>query len=283
MISAKNLVRAWIPRSTRNWLRSPGKSIQWAWDGVRNNVGANRTIQLRPNWNVRCHPAVCRFVIENQNADPEQAAEFDAFIANSFSDMVFFDIGAHFGIFSLAAFHYGGRKAKVVSVDPSPVACRIMNIQAKLNGLSSRMSIIQASVGEQDGWQDMVAVGVLSAGYLVAPSDDHSSGELTRTKAVTLDQLSRDFKLVPTHVKIDVEGSEAEVLRGGCDLLSRDDAPLVFLELHNQMIRDRNENPEDTLLLLKKFGYEIFAMDNRPIYKDEILSKPIVRVIAKKV
>lgn len=282
MITAKNLVRACIPRSARNWLRSPAKSIRWVWDGVRNNLGANQTIQMRPGWNLQCHPAACRFANDNQNADPDQVAEFDAFIASSFSDMVLFDVGAHFGLFSLAALHYGGTKTKVIAVDPSPTACRIMNIQARLNNVGDNLSIIQASVGERTGWQDMVAVGVISGAYLVAPSDEHPVGELTRTKAVTLDQLARDFKVLPTHIKIDVEGCEAEVLRGGCEVLSHDKSPLLFLELHNQMIRERSENPEDTLFLLKKFGYEIFAMDKSTLDSNAILNKPLIRVFAKK-
>lgn len=282
MITAKNVVRACLPRRTRNWLRSPSKSVRWAWDGIRSSIGANEIVQLRPGWNLHCHPAVSRFANDNQKGDPDQVKEFDAFISSTFSGMVFIDVGAHFGLFSMAALHYGGAKTKVIAIDPSPIACRIMDIQARLNDASKNITIVQASVSERIGWQDMVAVGVISGGYLVSPSEEHPVGERTRTKAVTLDQIAHDFEVLPTHIKIDVEGSEADVLRGGNKVLSNEVSPLLFLELHNQMIRERGENPEDSLILLKNFDYEIYGMDKAPLDTKAILSEPLIRVFAKK-
>lgn len=83
--------------------------------------------------------------------------------------MILFDIGAHFGLFSLAALHYGGRDARAIAVDPSTVAVRFLKIQAGLNDAVDRLRIVEASVAAHTGRQDMVAVGVLANGFYVVP------------------------------------------------------------------------------------------------------------------
>jgi len=157
-----------------------------------------------------------------------------------------------------------------------------MRIQAKLNHAVNRLQIVQASVGDQTSPQEMVAVGVIAAGYFLAPGEDHDSHELTRTQATTLDELAEKCDTIPTHVKIDVEGSEAAVLRGGRRVLSSPEAPLLFIELHNQIVCERNGDPMETLLQLKSAGYQTFSADGRPIDKPQILNSPLMRIIARK-
>lgn len=244
-------------------------------------VGANRLIEIRPGWTLRCHPTAYDFAYYAQINDPEQVTEFDGFISVCRSGMMLFDIGAHFGLFSLATLHYGGLGARAVAVDPSPTAARMMKIQARLNGVVERIEIVQAAVGHQDGWQEMVATGVNGAGYFVPP-EDHTGREVCRTRAITLDALVEEQKQTPTHVKIDVEGSEAAVLRGGSKLLSSDEPPILLLELHNEIIKNHSGDPCETLTLLRQFGYETFSSDMLPLSEDYILSKPLVRVICRK-
>jgi FkbM family methyltransferase len=282
MSQVKKFVRILIPRRVRNWLRSPGKSVEWAWDEFKYKIGFNPVIEMRPGWSLRCHPGAYGFAYWAQDADPEQVAEFNGFISSCRSEMVLFDIGAHFGLFSLAALHYGGASAKAIAVDPSATATRMMGIQAHLNEVSQRLSIVQAAVGESTDWHEMVTVGVMSGGYLVAAGKDHPPSEITRAPATTLDKLVENFGALPTHIKVDVEGFEAEVLKGGSHVLSQLKAPLLFLELHNQMIHDRGGSPEETLLILRKFKYDTFTVAGYPINDSEILSRPIIRVVAKR-
>jgi hypothetical protein len=103
-----------------------------------------------------------------------------------------------------------------------------------------------------------------------------------QTKAISLDKLAEELKLSPTHIKIDVEGDEAAVLRGGKQLLSQVPAPTLFIELHNTIVRERGQNPADTLLTLRAYGYRTFTVDSCAIDDDAILSKPLIRIIAKK-
>lgn len=277
----KRALRVCTPRALRNWLRSPGKSARWVLNEAKYAAGVRQEIEVRPGWRVRSHPSAYPYAYFNQTLDPEQAAEFDEFINACRPGMVLFDIGAHFGLFSLAALKFGGADSVAVAVDPSPTAARIMRIQSKLNGGGARMKVVRACVGERAGWLPMVATGVSGAGYFLPPSD-HSGGELTRTPAVTLDQLADELRTRPTHLKIDVEGAEASVLRGGRSLLSGTEAPLVFIELHNEIVSARGDSPSEAVEQLKAYGYTKFSSDGSPASEASILCRPLVRIRAEK-
>jgi FkbM family methyltransferase len=279
---AKRAARSFVPRAIRNWLRSPTASARWVWDNVKFSCGVRKVVQLRPGWSLVCHPAAYRCAYYAQESDPEQVAEFDGFIKHSSEGMLLLDVGAHFGLFSFAALHYGGPQARAIAIDPSPVAVNLMNVQAKLNGSAERVQIIQAAVSDVAGWHDMLAVGVLASGYYVAPTANHPASELSHARALTLDGIASELKVAPTHIKIDVEGDEAAVLRGGRNVLSQTPAPIIFIEIHNEIVESLGGNPAETLGLLKDYGYQTFASDGSAINDDAILSQPLIRVVAKR-
>jgi FkbM family methyltransferase len=196
--------------------------------------------------------------------------------------MVLFDLGAHFGLFSLAALHFGGLDSRVVAVDPSPEACRMIRLQANLNAVHERLAVVPACVGEHTGWTEMVDSGVQSAGYFVPPTPDHPRNERTRIRCTTIDSLADELRLSPTHIKIDVEGGEAEVLRGGAITLAKTQAPLLFLELHNRIVTERGGNAQQSLTILSELGYETFTSAGTPLDSSTILARPLIRVIARK-
>lgn len=280
---ARMVIRSFIPRRVRNWLRAPANSVKWICDEIKFLFGRTQKLQIREGWFLTCHPAAYRCAYHLQVNDPEQVAEFNGFIRNSSEGMILFDIGAHFGLFSLAALHYGGPQARAIAVDPSAVAVRFLKIQAGLNSATDRLRIVEASVAAQTGQQNMVAVGVLANGFYVAPGPEHPAGEVIRTNAITLDSLADEVDLLPTHIKIDVEGGEAAVLRGAERLLARQPGPTFFLELHNEIVTSSGGDPGETLKLLRNSGYETFSVDGRVIDDEAILEKPLIRIIARKV
>src|SRR5437868_12046222 len=104
----RGCVRALLPRGVRNWLRSPTKSLAWGYRETKYFFGVTEKIEIRPGWSVRCHPLAYSHSYHAQLEDPDQAAEFDSFLSYCTERMILFDIGAHFGLFSLAALHFGG-------------------------------------------------------------------------------------------------------------------------------------------------------------------------------
>ncbi len=270
-----------VPRGVRNWLRSPKKSILWGWGQVRYLCGLTESHEIRPGWQVVCHPLAFRHSYYAQLQDPEQIAEFDNFIAQCNEGMVLFDVGAHFGLFGLAALHFGGPTVRVVAVDASPTAASMIQVQARLNHLADRMHVVHACVCDKPGSRDMIAIGVLADGYFSAPERGHTQRDVTSTPATTLDCLVEQFGLHPSHVKIDVEGFEGSVLQGGHKLLSGDAPPILFLELHTQLIQERGEDPGVVLTFLQERSYTLFDTAGREATRQAVLAQPLVRLVAK--
>jgi FkbM family methyltransferase len=270
----KSVIRSTVPRPLRNWLRSPSKSTQWLWDASRFYLGSTVTLHLPPNWTLICHPHAYRVAYKAQIADPEQREEFQNFVLQCNRSMFLLDIGAHFGVFSLAAAHFGGR---AVAIDPSPIATRMIEIQSALNGFSDSIRIIQAAATNEGGSVDMLSSGVFSDGYFKMIQGKAKS-ELTRTRAITIDQLTNQYG-PPTHIKIDVEGQEAAVLLGGRKALDQY-SPILFLELHNEMITSEGGDPNLALNELAQLDYETFSLKGNSLKRDFILQKPLIRMVA---
>jgi FkbM family methyltransferase len=272
----KKAVRSVVPRPLRNSLRSPTRSAEWLWDSIRFLLGNTESLEVSPDSHLLCHPRAYRIFRRDQVDDPEQSEEFRSFIRYCSDTMFLYDIGAHFGVFSLVAAHFGG---KAVAVDASPSAARMIGVLTTLNKCNDSVQILRAAVSDVSSSIDMVNSGVFSDGYFKVARQMPKS-ELTKVQAVTIDQMALQFG-PPTHIKIDVEGHEAAVLRGARSTL-RKFSPLIFLELHNEMVLSAGGNPRTALEELAQLRYDTFALNGDVITTNAILIRPIIRIVAKR-
>ena len=272
----EKIIRATVPRTARNWLRSPAKSIEWIWDSLVFWSAGPKELAALPGWNLLCHPRAYKVFVQSQFTDPEQSTEFHHFVKHCSPSMLLFDIGASYGIFSLAAAHFGGN---AIAIDASPIATAHIKLHGRLNGYGKSVRVLEACVTDTTGEIDMLSSGVFADGYFRV-ARGRAKSELTKTHAVTIDELAVEFG-TPTHIKIDVEGHEAAVLRGGKKTLSSRD-PLLFLELHNDIIRADGGDPNGVLDDLIEMRYEVYSADGSKLDRDSILHMPICRLLGRK-
>jgi FkbM family methyltransferase len=129
-----------------------------------------------------------------------------------------FDIGAHVGN-RIAAWTRLG--ARVVAVEPQP---HLIVWLKRLYARNAQVRLLQSAVGAKTGEATLYSsrtnptVGTLSATWLAAVSREGSFAkvdwdERETVPVMTLDHLINEYGH-PVLVKIDVEGYEAEVLKG---------------------------------------------------------------------
>ena len=270
----RKFARYAVARPVRNFIRAPRQSTRWIVDETSFKLGRVGTCEVRSGWTVKCHPASMSTFRAHRDI-PEFTDEIDGFIEHCRPGMHFIDVGAHYGMFSLAACHFGGTTARVLAVDPNRSSNRILRINLGLAGFD-RVKLIEAAVGAEDGTLSMLTTGAAGGNFMVAA--DEARPDAATVPQFTIPTLARDNDLTPTHLKIDVEGFEGEVLAGARELMQRS-RPALFLELHSAILRSRGGNPKDILDGLFDIGYSEIVWRGRKVSGEEIASKDIARIV----
>lgn len=145
---------------------------------------------------------------------------------------VFYDIGAHIGLFSLLAARVVGKSGSVFAFEADSDNVERIKEHASRNGLD-QIQVIPCAVWSNPGLLSFERVSAGSSrnqGAVTTDASMHNENTI-EVEAVSLDSFVREH-IPPTLIKIDVEGGEAEVLGGGKETF-RLNAPLLICEVHN--------------------------------------------------
>jgi len=151
---------------------------------------------------------------------------------------VVYDIGAHVGSMSLGAASLVGDQGLVVAFDGDPENITRLQEHRARNGLENRLRVVHAAVWSRsasDGIEFRRGATAKSQGGVQADGKHPvlGTGEVINVTAVRLDDVIDDGVPSPHLVKIDVEGGEYEVLRGGENLFAKR-RPRIIAEVHHQ-------------------------------------------------
>jgi len=142
---------------------------------------------------------------------------------------LFVDVGASIGFFSLLGARLVGPQGSVVAFEPQPAAVAAIERNAAINGFGN-VTVVEAAVGADH--EERFLRGTGGATAYVSHTPDRRS---LRVRVITLDAYFRDRAgPAPSVVKVDVEGSERDVLRGMRDLLA-DARPILVIECHGSV------------------------------------------------
>lgn len=162
---------------------------------------------------------------------------------------VFVDVGANVGTYSLWAADHG---ACVLAFEPHPVAAARLRVNVAMNEFP--ITVYEAALGETAGTLALTA-DLESTNHL---DFTHSSGSIPIT-VLTLDEVIRDRG--DFLMKIDVEGAEELVLRGGMDALANRRIRAMQLEWNSLSETLLGRNRSELADLLRTYGYHFSRPD----------------------
>lgn len=183
-------------------------------------------------------------------------------------DSVCYDLGASIGYISLLM----AKKAKAVySFEPAPHALEEIRRQSTLNGFSHIHPVQQVVSGDfrevEFALTDNAYGSRIVAGQPVAKDRPK-----LKFKTTTLDTLATQYP-APNFIKIDVEGEELAVLRGG-EKVIRSSRPIFCIELHSPQLT------RDCVKLLESHGYRVTELDGQPLRSHETVRPGDLQVMA---
>jgi FkbM family methyltransferase len=268
------LLRRILPRGFRHFLRYPTSGLKARWWDIRFRLAGPVTIDVSEGWTVRVHPAT-EAAFRGHRDEPEYRRELARFAAVCTEGMTLIDVGANYGVFTLAALHYGGPAATVIAIDPSPTAQKYLAINLALNGVEARVHQRVEALSDQSRRIALLPTGSGQAHMMMRGLDGRP--DTTTVAAQTLDDVADAAGRPITHVKIDVEGFEGSVLRGGRAMIEQQ-RPRVTLELHNWMLRELGDSPEEVTAVLQEAGYQAWDLAGQPVSWQAATHPPIARL-----
>jgi FkbM family methyltransferase len=148
--------------------------------------------------------------------------------------MRIWDLGANQGLFSFAAAAKAGPQGEVIAFEPDPYLISLLERSiASGSHQGAPVNVLPLAVAEELAISlFLIAATDRTLNHLAEAKGNPRTGgsrASRRVMVVTLDWLSDQF-VAPDLIKIDVEGAEDQVLRGGTELL-RAHRPVVIVEV----------------------------------------------------
>ncbi|MFQ3670906.1 MAG: FkbM family methyltransferase [Verrucomicrobiia bacterium] len=157
------------------------------------------------------------------------------------------DVGANIGEVALALAVAVGPKGRVMAVEPHPRTCGWLRENIALNGLE-HVTVVQVGVGEK--------AGVMRLTDSRRDDMNHvTDGEGVDVEVKRLDELVKEWNQLDL-LKVDVEGYELPVLRGGAAVMSR--VRCVVVEICQDNFRRFGYETGDLLEWIRGSGFSLF-------------------------
>ena len=189
--------------------------------------------------------------------EPAVQAALLALGGGNITGWVCWDLGAHFGIYSVGLARRVGPTGEVAAFEPNPSNCDRLRRHARLNRLPW-LKIYQAAVSDQEGQAEFFTYGVADSTGAHLPYDEGEAGQrdphAITVRTLRLDDLvARAEVQPPRFIKIDIEGHAHRALAGMAATLARH-RPILLVALHSEL------ETTGVLAALEPLGY-----DFRPI------------------
>jgi len=195
---------------------------------------------------------------------------------------IFLDVGANIGIYSLYA---ANRGINTISVEPDALNNALLNLNINANLFGKKVLAFALALHDKPKYSTLNIKQIQWGGALNSFDNcrdflnktympSHRQGVFGDTMDNFLNQLGKDV----SHIKIDVDGNEFLVLKGGIKTLASKSLKTILVEL------DLNHpNYKESIDLIISNGFELSNQFNLDINKNKNFKKPINHIFFRKI
>lgn len=181
--------------------------------------------------------------------------------------MVFVDVGAHIGYYTLLGAHRVGPRGRVYAFEPAPANFRALKWNIRQNGISNVIAEPLAVAG-RSGRAQFTVSETDSASHSLAGS--LASGQKMEVETTSLDEYFAGNEVPVDVVKLDAEGAEPEILEGMQQLLARNPAVVLFVEIYPRAMEALGSSPEVFLARLQQLGFALVPFDDNRVAEPQL-------------
>ena len=167
------------------------------------------------------------------------------------------DIGANVGVYTKIFANAVGPKGKVIAIEPDPINIKILT--SKFQNSESNVSIVKAAASDKNEKLFLIQNNFSPAGRYISNSG-------LPIQSVTVDDLTSNIKIPLSLIKIDVEGTEGNVIYGAKKVIKKYQ-PVIITEYTPERLYNYGVDPIELLSFLDKSGYSFRILGNKPKVK----------------
>jgi len=187
----------------------------------------------------------------------EESAELRFWRDLDLAGQTVYDVGAFQGLLTL---HFARHATRVIAYEPSSQTRERLLENLRLNNLSN-VVVRPVGVGATSDECELYANPLMTGGASIEPATvkglkaSAQPLRVERIKITTLDQdIPENGLPAPDLIKIDIEGLEAEALRGARNVIAQH-RPALFLEMHGETLSEKRRKAAEVVGLLVSYGY----------------------------
>ena len=218
-----------------------------------------RMMDMKANFFV---PVNCHYITEDLRAIESGKREPALYQwLNSLDDnAVLFDVGTSYGQEAALASSFSSRGVTVIGFDCNLYHSHFCSLNKALN--ENRFRFIFAAVGAATGKRVTITTNSdTHIAHLHKKNVPYSYEVMT----LALDDFAETETLYPTHMKIDVDGAETEVLKGAASVLATPSLKQVFIEIDNENL--------DIIEQMTSYGFAVTWSVKKPFNHDVLFTR----------
>jgi FkbM family methyltransferase len=199
-------------------------------------------------------------------SEPETADFIRSFLR---SGMIFLDVGAHIGEYTILGSDAVQPNGRVHAFEPSPAIFPLLLENVDLNQLTN-VEMHQTALSDSEGTSlfEICRESAVSSLHSTKGTPGSSSRAVVSSVQVATTTLDRWWRRLETSIdliKIDVEGAELAVLRGARDLLAlpASRSPVLVVEYSPENYGRFGYEGMQVMAALRDHGYELFQCSAR--------------------
>jgi FkbM family methyltransferase len=174
--------------------------------------------------------------------------------------MVFFDIGAHVGQYTLTASGLVGERGQIHSFEPDPVTYRWLTENTERNKLRN-VKLNQAALFDDTNTKQLFLSDVHDVGSNSLSRPASYSGKAFDVRCTTLNEYARTNGIPRIDMmKLDIEGAEYPALVGASEILRSNDKPTLLVEFEEARQLAFGNSCRKLADLLHDYGYTLFVV-----------------------